>query len=193
MASWGTFPVVPIIGFVFLLFRLWLVEVKLQSVLGDERRYISRFLSYYFAFAMIYNFQNITFNLILVATVPIGLISILEWDRNFFRKRLRVVPEYQPVLPWMIIERITLHVPMVITGIIFYFTGLKNFVFYGIDPTIFERIVGLIYGTLLVVLPLIILDIRWTKKEKWPTARNMLIGEIILMVIWYVVLLLIWK
>jgi hypothetical protein len=141
---------------------------------------------------MLYNFQNITFNLILVATVPIGFIAILEWDRNFFRKKLRVVPEYQPVLPWMIIERVTLHVPMIITGLIFYFNGLESFVFHGTDPSIFDRVVILLYGTLLVVLPLIILDVRWTKKEKWPTARNMLIGELILMAVWYVVLLVIW-
>lgn len=177
------FSIFPFLGFIFLIFRAWLAEVKLRDVLKDERQYMSRIYTYYLAAMMIYDFKNMTFNLLIIAVMPYMVVSLIFWDTNFF-KELPSRPDYQEWGKWLALERVTTHVPLVIAGVIPYFLDLKWFVLGGMESSNPGVIYGLIFAIVLLYLPIITLDVRYTKKTKWKTAKMILIGGTIISAIW---------
>ena len=145
-----------IIGVSFLIFRIWLTEFKLKDELQFRRHYLSRFLNYYYCFALISSFSWDLFNFILISeTLPL-IIALIGWDIPFFIK-FKNIQHWEKNRIWLIIERTTLHPPMIATVIWMFISGLKSYV----DSSNLFLII--IITLLLGLLPYFLLDQRWTR------------------------------
>ncbi len=144
-----------VIGVCFLVFRIWLTEFKLKDELQFRRHYLSRFLNYYYCFALISSFSWDIFNFILISeTIPM-IIALIGWDIPFFIK-FKSQDYWEKNKVWLIIERATLHPPMIGTVLWMFFSGLKTFV----DSS--NLIIILIITLVLGLIPYFLLDRRWT-------------------------------
>ncbi len=146
-----------IIGVSFLIFRIWLTEFKLRAELEFRRHYLSRFLNYYYCIALISSFTWDIFNFILISETIALIIAFIGWDIPFFIK-FNKQDHWQKNKTWLIIERATLHPPMIGTVIWMLFSGLRSFV--DSSNLILIVIITLILG----LLPYFLFDQRWTKK-----------------------------
>jgi hypothetical protein len=160
----------PIVGTIFLLFRLWLCEIKLHEVLGNKRGHTSRFISYYFGLAMILNFSVNVFTLISVISAPAMIFAVLYFDISFFLNEGR---EDIPLKFWQIVERLTLHIPLIVFGIFYYAysPALEYFQLFTIPK----------FGVALLLagIPMFGFDPRISKKADWPRGPFILGGAIL--------------
>ncbi|MFW9918963.1 MAG: hypothetical protein ACFFED_05140 [Candidatus Thorarchaeota archaeon] len=149
------------LGITFLLFRIWIVEIKLVQELDFRRRYFSRFFSYYTAMALACGLLFYPFNVMVMVAFPILVVTSI-WDINFYR-RFNSQTYWEKNRRWLLVERITLHPPVVLVAIYMILSGARNF----IEPTnllLMVLIVGILF------IPFFLLDVRWTKRYKWPEA-----------------------
>ena len=152
--SWVLF----LLGSLFLFFRIWLTEFKLREELQFRRHYLSRFLNYYYGVALLWGFTSNLFNFILIADWLPMIIAFLGWDIPFFIKfKRRTYWNKGENRVWLLIERATLHPPMIGTIIWMYTQGLQSYV----DAS---HLLGYtLIASLFVFLPWFLLDHRWTK------------------------------
>ena len=158
-----------IIGFTFLLFRIWIVEFKLVNELQFRRRYFSRFFSYYTCLALVFSLGFWPINVMVMVAFPILVVTSI-WDINFVR-RFRFQDHWKTNRRWGIVERGTLHPPVVVLAVYMILT----------DARIYIQSPNLILMVLVVIglfLPFFLLDVRWTERYKWPEAL-IVIGLII--------------
>ncbi len=168
-------------GIIGLFFRIWVNEIKLKQQLKYERHFTSRFLAEYLFIAMIFSFENDTMNLIVACSYPMMAICIFVFDIPFFVKlgqNKSVLPEGGEFNPekvdvWVILERLTLHIPIVIVGSIWYPQGLKVAIF----PDL--KVVSMIIALVLVFGIFIFVDPRIRKKKDWPDGFWLMIGGIL--------------
>ena len=146
-----------IIGISFLIFRIWLTEFKLKDELQFRRHYLSRFLNYYYCIALISSFTWDIFNFVLISETIALIFAFIGWDIPFFIK-FKKQKHWDKNRVWLIIERATLHPPMIGTVIWMIFSGLKSFV----DSS--NLILIVIITVILGLLPYFLFDERWTKK-----------------------------
>lgn len=161
------FPwILPVIGSVFLIFRIWLSFWKLRDELDFRRLYVSRLVNYYFCIMLIFNLQSVIFNVIVAVCFP-AMIFTTMWDYNFYRK-FKTREYWQKNKGWLLVERLTMHPPILICGLYFYIKGIQNFV--PKDP-IWPFIIGIIivYGSSYMC------DIRLRKRFNWPNGRDLFI------------------
>ncbi|MHA1819797.1 MAG: hypothetical protein ACTSU2_12385 [Promethearchaeota archaeon] len=187
---------IPLIGCFGLIFRIWLTEVKLRKELDFRRYYLSRIVNICLFIAMIYNFESMTFNMILVTSTPILMVASIFWDTRFY-KRLPKVEQWQEKKNWLLLERVTLHPPILILGIIPYFSSwfphamkwgaltfhsFKEFAVgsIGTSGPFMAKVIALFYASILIYGALFVLDIRWYERKGWPTAKYMLIATIVM-------------
>jgi hypothetical protein len=100
---------------------------------------------------------------------PILVVTSI-WDLNFVR-RFRIQDHWKTNRRWGIVERGTLHPPVVVLAIYMILT----------DARIYIQSPNLILMVLVVIglfLPFFLLDVRWTERYKWPEAL-IVIGLII--------------
>ncbi len=129
-----------ITGAIMFSVRVFLVEIKLTHELQDEKFYLSRLLNYLFWFSMILVFQV---NAILIAVLicfPTMLYSFFVLDipeiiQILHSKKKSVIPKKN----YTLVERITLHLPIVIAGIFLIF--MKNFHFFH-EITALDVVIG---------------------------------------------------
>ena len=152
---------VNLLGIGFLLFRIWIVEVKLVKELQFRRRYFSRFFAYYTALALAFGLAFYPFNVIVIVAFPILLVTSI-WDVRLYQRFLSQ-DYWAKNRFWGIIERSTLHPPVVILAIYMILADARNFI---MPPNL---VLLVICGGLLF-LPFFIVDVRWTKRYKWPEA-----------------------
>jgi hypothetical protein len=121
---------------------------------------------------MILSFQNDIFNIMTITVLPMMVISLVGWDSLFFVK-FKKRTYWKKNHKWLLIERLTLHPPIVATALWMVFSGIENFI--TTPPQIWPFISGAIifYGVFFL------LDERITKKYIPPTGMNMLIGSLI--------------
>lgn len=144
-----------------LAFRLWLVERKLVDELQFRRRYLSRIINYYCWLALAFQLQLKPANWVVVAAFPILLVTSV-WDFRFYR-RYPGRTYWQKNRRWMLLERLTLHPPLLILGLYLILTNARQYVTdVGFQP--------IWAGILLLFLPFILLDERWTHRYNWPQA-----------------------
>jgi len=158
-----------IAGFIFLIFRIWIVEFKLVEELQFRRRYFSRFFSYYTCLALVFGLGFWPFNVMLMVAFPILVVTSI-WDINFMR-RFTSQEYWANNRKWGLVERITLHPPVVVVAIYMILMDARNYI----------QAPNLILMTLIVIglfIPFFLLDTRWTKRYKWPEAM-IVIGLII--------------
>ncbi len=159
-----------LVGIFGIIFRIWLTEIKLKEQLKYERFFLSRFLVLYCFGAMMLNFKLEVFNLIVTASFPMMFLCIFIFDIPFFYKIKHgesVLPQggqYSPekIDIWVILEKITLHIPIVILGLYFYSQGLKTVVFPSLKISTFVIVLFLVF------IPFIFIDPRILKKRDWP-------------------------
>ena len=165
----GYLEITIILGIVFLLFRIWLDEIKLVDELQFRRRYFSRVFSYYTCLALVFGLLAYPFNIMVMVAFPILIVTSI-WDINFFR-RFNSQTYWKKNRRWLLIERLTMHPPVVIVALFMMFNGAKNYIQ---PPNL--AIMALIITILFT--PFFIFDKRWTKRYKWPEAL-IVIGLII--------------
>jgi hypothetical protein len=166
--------VISIIGAVLFIYRIWIVEIRLKDILAHRKCYISRITNYFYFIAMILNFESDIFNLIIVSALPVIIIGVFINDiPAYINFKKDYVNENGKTKFLILLEGVSLHPPIIITGVIFYVTNLK-IVFSSLVPMSLNS--GVIFASvyLLGFLPLILFDIRW--KERKPVAKWMLFG-----------------
>ncbi|MCP4760421.1 MAG: hypothetical protein GY870_01485 [archaeon] len=154
--------ILPIFGAIGLILRLYVSSVKLKSG-GDHRfqnGHLSRFLSYVLCIALILNFENNVFTLIVAVAFPTMVIAFFGTDVPFFIDMYRnPIKEDKEKNGWLIFERFTLHIPLVTAGIwIWVINPLKLF-----SPLINTG--SLVAGIILSWVFYLIFDPRWVKKS----------------------------
>ncbi|UCE11119.1 MAG: hypothetical protein JSW61_04055 [Candidatus Thorarchaeota archaeon] len=161
MSFEGEKVIISIIGMAFLVFRVWIVEFKLTEQLQFRRRYFSRFFSYYTCLALSMDLGFWPFNVMVMVAFPILIVTSI-WDINFMR-RFKSQEHWAKTWRWGLLERITLHPPVVLVAVYMILMGGRNF----IEPPNL-----IIMGLVIIVLflPFFLLDVRWTKRYKWPEA-----------------------
>lgn len=157
-------------GALFVIFRIWVTEVKLRKELGNKRGHTSRFISLFFFIAMLLNFENNVFTLISVVGAPAMLMAFFAFDVPYYIKDVRLIKEKKF---WLILERLTMHPPAVIFAVYFY--SYARIDFYLTLFTI-PKFCG---ALILVVGPLFLFDPRVTKREDWPRGPACIIGAIL--------------
>jgi hypothetical protein len=173
-------------GIIFLLFRLWLDEIKLSKELDFRRRYLSRFSNYYFTLAMIFNFQVMAFNMILTTSLIALWVGFFNWDIKFYKRLytgglVSSIPiETTAQKVWMTIERLTLHIPILVFGTIPLFGGLAGIRSFTLGATPSVDLGGQVLSTLVAMIiyfaTFFFNDERWIHHYKWPTAKIILIA-----------------
>ena len=165
--------ILQIIGAILVFFRLWIVFIKLDNELGDKKGHVSRFIALYFLIAMMLDFQNNVFTLISVLTAPAMLIAFFAFDVSYYSKD---VSELKEKKFWLILERITLHPPVVFYVVYFYFTS--SGIFY-LELFTVSKIVA---GIIICVGPIFTFDPRVIKKDEWPRGPAIIIGAILVLI-----------
>jgi hypothetical protein len=159
--------IVSLLGVAFLLFRMWLCEYKLKDELEFRRHYLSRILSYYTALVIAFNFENLILNYIITSTVAVTVVSLIGWDAPFFKK-FSSRTYWKKNHGWLIVERLTMHIPMLIVAIYLYMVGMPQI----------EWIDGIrlyMFTFPGFYLWYIRVDKRWSEKYIWPTGRDIMV------------------
>jgi hypothetical protein len=149
------------IGITLLLFRVWLVEIKLPEELQFRRRYFSRFFAYYTCLALAFGLSLYPLNIIVMVAFPILLVTSI-WDINFYR-RFNSQTYWTKNRRWVLIERLTMHPPVVLVALFMILNGARNY----IEP---PNLLLMVLSVALLFIPFFLLDERWTKRYKWPEA-----------------------
>jgi hypothetical protein len=149
------------IGITLLLFRVWLVEIKLQEELQFRRRYFSRFFAYYTCLALAFGLSLYPLNIIVMVAFPILLVTSI-WDINFYR-RFNSQAYWTKNRGWLLIERATMHPPVVLVAVFMILDGARNY----IEP---PNLLLMVLSVVLLFIPFFLFDERWRKRYKWPEA-----------------------
>jgi hypothetical protein len=147
-----------VLGIIFLLLRIYLIEFRMVNLLKTERRYFSRTSSYLLAGLLITEFKSLTLKLSLFLSIGpftfIFLLTDVPFFENFGQIMLKNKISNKADQMLLFIERITLHFPIILTGYILLFNNPNYFfVEYGFWP--------FIYSFLILVVPFLVLDPRW--------------------------------
>ncbi|MHA1340147.1 MAG: hypothetical protein ACTSRZ_10345 [Promethearchaeota archaeon] len=164
--------IISICGAIFFIFRIWLVQFKLKDELQFRKDYLSRYMCLYFCIGMILQFKNDIFNIIIGAALPLMIISFIGWDTLFFVKFKRRT-YWKKNYGWLIIERLTMHPPMMIVALYWWIDGLKAHII------LVNGIFSIIVAIILVFGAFLMWDKRWTEKYIAPTGMNILISAIL--------------
>ncbi len=118
-----------IIGAIILVSRAYILEVKYREELKPRNRYLSRMLAYIYAIALMVNFQVPSLNFIILYAYGLEIYIIFKQDKLFFQRYLDNKPlnNDEPRNLWILYERITLHIPLVLTCTIWIATMMPPF------------------------------------------------------------------
>lgn len=173
----------PIIGSAFFIFRIWLVQFKLAEELQFRKDYVSRMMSLYYCIAMILQFKNPVFNIIVAASTPVLIASFFGWDLLFFIK-FKNRDYWEKNHTWLLVERLTLHPPIMLTGIYWYITGLSSHII------ITNWWATISASAILVLGPFVLWDKRISEKYIYPTGLHIFLSALASLI--FTVLYLIW-
>jgi hypothetical protein len=158
---------ISVIGALFLIFRFWLTQDKLKDEFEWRKFYISRNVNFQLCLAMITGFENPIFNQIIITCWPVMILTTV-WDFNFF-SAFKKRTYWKKNRGWLLVERLTLHPPILIIGGWMYLQGLTRW---------FPRELSFlpsIPAMMLIILPFFFMDARWTSRYIYPQAVIMII------------------
>ncbi|TFG34863.1 hypothetical protein EU527_01435 [Candidatus Thorarchaeota archaeon] len=157
------------LGIVFLLFRIWLVEFRLVDELQFRRHYLSRFMNYYAGLALSFGLTINILNIIVIISFPILVVTV-GWDINFYRN-FRIRTYWTKNKRWMLLERLTLHPPVFLLGLLMIIVGAQSY----IRPS---NLLFIGLAAILLYIPFFLFDVRWRERYSWPQALTiiMLVG-----------------
>lgn len=173
MNSW----ILPFFGVIYLIFRIWITEFRLKDALGGRRRFFSRVLGYYLGIALILNFWSIALNLVLIISLPSMVIIFFTFDLAFFinYKKEKAVKAFDSTTGfWLIVERLTLHLQIILVGIWMLVSDVRKFAGPQHGPWV------LFVSDALIFIPLLLWDERIGKKVDWPLGLIILILMILI-------------
>src|SRR6056297_60435 len=163
------------IGLLILFLRFYILEIRLPEMYSPRNRYLSRALAYFYCFALILNFRSDVLNVILLTAFFLEIYIVFDNDRRFFvsyfkGKELNNGEERNP---WVLFERLTLHVPLVLTVAVWFYQEMS--VFFGPNGqplAVWIPIASLALG----VCTFLAFDVRnpFGKKFEEPLGRNIL-------------------
>ena len=154
-----------LLGATGLILRYWLDEKKLVDELQFRRHYASRILTYYAFIAMMLNLKCGIMNMAVMLDFPVIVISIIGWDSLFFVKFKRRT-YWEKNHGWLIVERLTMHPPLLALQLYMVFTGPMNYI--NPDNLVWEFICAVLLG----YLPWLLWDKRWKEKDFLPKERR---------------------
>jgi hypothetical protein len=177
------------LGATFFIFRIYLVEFHLAQILKAKKFYLSRYLNLMLCLFLVLNLSsNILALTIFISFWSILYIFFIE-DISFFIKSLRIsmnikkqneTKNCQDI--WVIIERITLRLPILCTGV---WSLISQPPFFLTKVQSFDILVGttLNFGLFLIFDPRIALfyPSRKTLSEGWVILFGNLMGFILIM------------
>ncbi|MBD3353823.1 MAG: hypothetical protein GF364_20240 [Candidatus Lokiarchaeota archaeon] len=158
---------VSIFGGLILVFRVWLTQDKLREELQFRRLYLSRVVNFHTFMAMTLSFENHIFNQIVMTCWPVMILTSV-WDYNFF-KNFKKRPYWRKNKGWLLVERLTLHIPILVIGGVMYLQGFEKW--FPRNLSFFPAIVGMF----LVFIPFFLMDERWTKGYNYPQPLIMIV------------------
>ncbi len=156
-----------LLGSLYLILRLWLVEFKLKEELEFRRHYLSRMLAYFTGLVILFDYKNMLMNFIIISALPVVIVSIMGWDSLFFVK-FKKRTYWKKNKGWLIVERLTMHFPMATVGILLYNWGLPTL-------SIIEALQMIVYTIPVLYLWFMVVDKRWSERYIWPTGLNIFI------------------
>ena len=148
-------------GVAFLAFRIWLVERKLVDELQFRRRYTSRFINYYSVLAIIFVLSSLVLNLVVMISFPVLIVTV-GWDVNFYRG-LRTKHFWKKNKRWLVLERLTLHPPVVALALFIILTDAQLYIRA-------PNLVTIAVTAIFVYSPFFLVDERWRSGYQWPQA-----------------------
>ncbi len=175
------------IGLIFLMFRFYVLEIRCKDIFKPRNRYLSRFLAYYYFIALALNFQIKFLNLTLFVSYFLELYIVADHDLKFLLRYYRheELNNGENRNGWVLFERLTLHIPLVLTCTVWIFSDLD--VFYltdGSPPQIWEMMAALFLG----ITTFLLFDVRnpFGKKFEAPLGKHIfsfIIGSWILVIL----------
>lgn len=147
-----------LIGSLGLAFRIWISEIKLEKQLGERNKYFSRLWCIYFMIDIAIGLSSKTLYMIIVGALPLLYFCTLS-DVFLIAKFLKKPKEKRMNTFWVICDELTLHLPMLIFGTLWWIYDPKI-----TGPNI--NIIHFISGFLLIFIPLLGWDPRWKKRTQ---------------------------
>jgi hypothetical protein len=156
---WQKFAVM-IFGILGLYIRIWISKKKISPILGSSKRYFSRYLSCYFWVDMITLFTLEPLFIITFGSLPL-LYLCIGADIKFMVRFIRKIKEdanLKQYLPYVIYDRLTLHLPLLLLSNYYWIIGVKTFhaeiAWY-----------SFILAYFLFLIPFLLFDPRWPERR----------------------------
>ena len=102
-----------VFSIVFLILRIWLVEIRLKDQLGPKRRYLSRMGILLFPLALSSNFSINVLNFLILLAAPTDTIAFIIYDIPEIYSCLKA-KENKLNWGWLVLERVSMHVPVIV-------------------------------------------------------------------------------
>ncbi len=156
-----------IIGISWLVFRIWLPFYKVKDELEFRQMYVSRFTNLFAACMLIAGGEAAFLNCILFASFPAIAILTIIYDIPFYTKFSKRT-YWKKNKYWVLIERITLHPPVLAVQIWMIVKGIPDFIYPG-------DYISLIICAVVMLLTTLLFDPRITQKYHWPRGRDLIL------------------
>jgi hypothetical protein len=92
-----------------------------------------------------------------MGVIPVLCVAAIMWDVRFYREMFgkHRPPEWEEKKGWLFLERLSLHPPIIIPGLIPYFFGLRGYQDFILGSTLssdmFGKVIAVIFGIILMV------------------------------------------
>jgi hypothetical protein len=159
--------ILSIIGIIWLVFRIWLPFYKVKDELEFRQMYISRFTNLFAACMLIAGGEAVFLNCLLFASFPAIAILTLIYDIPFYTKFSKR-SYWKKNKYWVLLERITLHPPVLAVQIWMVVKGIFNFISPG-------DYISFIICTLLMIITTLLFDPRIIKRYHWPRGLHLIL------------------
>jgi hypothetical protein len=170
-------------GIAFLLVRLYINEFRVAKWIQPENHFISRINTYLFSFAFIFSLEISILNIPIISGILPFTIIFLRNDMNFILNIKRFVAEKNITDPkdifWILIERISLHLPILIAGYYMVFTDIFRFV--SMEYGIWTFIIPYFFCIFIYML----VDVRWADDKNPAVGRLIILVFTSMMVLLY--------
>jgi hypothetical protein len=154
-------------GIIWLVFRIWLPYYKVKDELEFRQMYISRFTNIFAACMLIAGGEAGFLNCILFASFPAIAILSLIYDIPFYTKFSKRT-YWKKNKYWVLIERITLHPPVLAVQIWMLIKGISEFIYPG-------DYISFILCTAVMIFTTLLFDPRITQKYHWPRGLHLIL------------------
>ncbi|MBD3350759.1 MAG: hypothetical protein GF364_04650 [Candidatus Lokiarchaeota archaeon] len=121
------------------------------------------------------------FNIICIWSIPFLIFATVGWDTRFLKQwKKNEIESWKAVRYSLLLERITLHLPMLVVSLWLCIENFNGFLTgYTTIENGFQAVIYLIFATIIVYTPYLVLDVRFSEKRGWPIGKNLALLAII--------------